>query len=105
MKRLDLPGGQHADLRERLIYSQAQPVRVVMAERRLADLDIALVRAYVQAWSVLDPDGNAVPLDTPEAAPDDVVQAIAVEAMRLWNGAALPKAGPGRSRGTQRAAG
>ena len=104
--RLELGDGQWADLRERLTYGQAQPIRQVLARadqdrEALADLDLILVAGYVSAWHVLDLDGNAVPLDHPELAPDDVIQAIALKAIDLWKGTAgIPKAGTKRSRNT-----
>jgi hypothetical protein len=106
--RLELPGGQHAILRDRLMYEQARGVRVAMVaidvdKAALPDLDIALVRAYVESWNVLDIDGNAVPLDTPEAAPDDIIQTIAIAALNAWKGTVTPKAGRGRSSSTLRA--
>lgn len=102
--RVELGSGQWADLRERLMYQQAKPIRVIDALRKggdpaaLADLDMALVKGYVEAWNVLDLQGNAVPLDTPEQAPDDAIQTIALAALGLWNGAQkVPKAGAKRS--------
>jgi hypothetical protein len=100
--RLDLPGGGWADLRERLLYAQARPVREVMAraatdKAALVDLDMALVRAYVEAWEVMDPQGRPVSLDAPETAPDDVIQEISMAALPLWNGKPDPKGGPRRS--------
>ena len=78
---VSLEGGQSATLRERLTYAQARMVRAAyyalegnpMAQ---ADLDLAMVKAYVSGWNVLDLDGKAVSLDTPELAPDEVIQAI-----------------------------
>jgi hypothetical protein len=94
--RLPLEGGQWADLRDRLTYGQGHAVRVALmavdADRTATvDLDIALVRAYVSAWNVLDLDGNAVPLDQPETAPDDVIQAIALAGIQAWKGKLDPK--------------
>lgn len=102
--RLDLGEGQYAELRERLLYGQAQPIRLVFAKiekggeaAAWADLDLALVRGYVAAWHVLDLEGNAVPLDRPELAPDGLIQAIALAALDLWKGAqVIPKAGKRR---------
>lgn len=96
--RLELSGGQHAELRDRLTYGQGHIVRVAYYEIEQsniakADLDLALVRAYVSGWHVLDLDGKAVPLDTPELAPDDVIQEIALAASDLFAGTAIPKAG------------
>lgn len=104
-------GGQWAELRDRLSYGAAHDVRVafVRMESSLegaADLDIALVRAYVVAWHVIDLEGNTVPLDAPETAPDDVIQKIALTALDIWNANAvtgLPKAGRKRSERTLRA--
>lgn len=103
--RIDLPNGQWADLRERLTYGEAKPVRACYAliekggkAEAWADLDMELVTAYVTGWNVLDPDGNAVPLDAMESAPDDIVQTIAVAALKLWQKTnSLPKAGKRRS--------
>lgn len=104
--RLDLGNGQWAELRDRLLYHQAQPIRVVFAliekggnAAALADLDLALVRGYVEQWHVLDLDGNAVPLTDPQLAPDGTIQAIALAALDLWKGAqVIPKAGKKHSR-------
>lgn len=106
--RLDLPGGQHADLRDRLTYGQGRAVRVALlaleADRAaLADLDLALVEAFVADWHVLSIDGGAVPLADAASAPDDVIQAIALAAMDLWKGKPDPKGTTAPSRTTSRA--
>lgn len=97
--RLELRDGQWADLRERLTYEQAKGVRVaslaIKSDRTaLADFDLALVRAYVSAWHVIGITGEAVPLDTPETAPDDIIQPIATAALDIWNGQPDPKGTP-----------
>ena len=103
---VQLPDGGTATLRERLTYGQARGVRAALlaadADRAaMADLDLALVRAYVSAWSVVDLAGEGVSLDTPELAPDDVIQAIALAAMDAWGTTAtLPKVGNGSSPST-----
>lgn len=99
MSTVALESGQSATLRERLTYGQARGVRAALlaadADRAaMADLDLELVKAYVSAWSVTDLAGEPVSLDTPELAPDDAIQTIAVQAIKLWQGTAqLPKAG------------
>lgn len=105
--KVELANGQEATLRERLTYGQAHGVRVAFFQMEAnaaakADLDLALVKAYVSAWNVLDPDGKAVSLDTPEQAPDDVIQALAQQAGDLFgsSGDILPKAGDGSSPNT-----
>lgn len=99
--KLDLGDGQHAELRDQLTYGQARPVREVFAriERggeaaAMAELDLALVRAFTESWHVLDFAGNAVGLDTPDLAPDSAIQAIALAALDLWRGGTVPKGGP-----------
>ena len=98
-----LPGGQSATLRERLLYQQGRDLRAAFIEvnkdqTAFADLSMALVRAYVESWNVLDLNGNAVPLDKPEGAPWDVIEEIGVKAMGLWQaGEGVPKAGNGTS--------
>jgi hypothetical protein len=94
--RVELPDGQWAQLRERLSYGPAREVRrtfVVASEDRAAmvDVDIALVRAYLVDWNVLDTEGHAVPVDKPELAPDDVIQTLSETTMDLWNGKPDPK--------------
>lgn len=99
--RLELADGQWAELRERLTYGQAHGVRaayfaIESNPQAKADLDIALVRAYISNWHVLDVNGQAVSLDTPEQAPDDVIQAISQQAADLFGMVdrnAVPKAG------------
>jgi hypothetical protein len=100
---LPLKGGQQATLRDRLTYAQARSIRVAMLaanddKRLMADLDMVMVKAYVSSWNVLDVEGKAVPVDQPELAPDDVIQAIQVAALELWSGEqGVPKAGNGTS--------
>jgi len=100
--RLPLTGGMEATLRDRLTYGQARDLRVAFLQAKddpaaAADLPLALMRAYVSAWTVLDFDGHAVSVDTPEDAPDDVLIEISAAAIDLWNGTSreLPKAGNG----------
>ena len=95
---LDIGSGQSVTLRDRLTYGQARGVRMAYYQTETdalakADLDIALVKAFVSSWNVLDVDGKAVPLDQPEQAPDDVIQAIVEVAAELFANAKLPKAG------------
>ncbi len=101
MSRLDLPEGQWADLRERLLYPQARSIRAgilaASTDEGAVDFDLIAVRAYVSAWYVLDLAGESVPLEAPERAPDDVIQAIAKAAMQKWNGTPDPKGTPGPS--------
>lgn len=97
--RLALADGQWCELRERLTHGQARELnRAFLAAKAdpslAADVPLALMQAYVSAWHVLDFDGNAVPLDTPEQAPDSVLVDIAAAAVDLWNGSrTIPKAG------------
>lgn len=100
--RVDLRDGQWADLRERLSYAQARDVRRASLAIRddplaTADFDIAIVRAYVSAWHVLGLDGAAVPVDTPEAAPDDIIQRLLAWTLDIWNGQPDPKDTPASS--------
>jgi hypothetical protein len=106
--RLPLPGGQYAELRDRLTYQQARAVRAALlaveADRAaLVDLDMALVGAYLVSWNVTDLDGQSVPSDRPDAAPDDVIQAVAAAAIAAWKGTPAPKGMPAPSRTTRRA--
>lgn len=99
--RLDLGGDQWAELRSKLTYGQAHDVRVAYigsgAGAGLADLDMAFVRAYVIEWRVLDFAGELVALDKAEAAPDEVIQKIAEQGLKLWNGKPDPKGTNGSS--------
>jgi hypothetical protein len=107
--RVELPDGQWAELREgRLSYEQAGPLhRMFIAAAAnivdIADLPILLVRAFVTAWDVLDDDGHAVPLETPEKAPYATITAIGVPAAKLWKAQASPKATKRTSPSTLRA--
>lgn len=107
--KVDVSGGRSATLRERLTYQQGHMVRAALlaseADRTaMADLDLALVRAYVSAWDAVDLDGRDVDLATPELAPDDVIQDIALAAMDLWRGRRdLGKRTGAPSRNTRRA--
>lgn len=89
--KLTLPDGQWADLRDRLTYAQGRSVRLALLASKdgapgMADLDLALIRAYVAAWSVRDLEGADVPLERPDQAPDDIVQTLANAAMDAWKG-------------------
>lgn len=105
--RLALEGGQWAELRTRLSYGAAREIRIVLVRvendrTAVADLDMALIRAYVEAWHVVGFNGELVPLETPDQAPDDVIQSIAIKAIDLWKSTpALPKVQGGRSRSTR----
>ena len=107
--RIDLGNGQWAELRERLTYGQAQPLRAAFLRVKEGDADARsdipreLFAAYVSAWHVLDFDGQAVSLDTPELAPDSVLIDVAAATVDLWNEQAkpVPKAGTKRSRSTR----
>jgi hypothetical protein len=95
--RVELPEGQWADLREWLPYGLARSVRRASLATRddpaaLADFDIALVRAYVVNWHVLA-NGEAVPVDRLEDAPDAIVQELFAECLARWNGAPAPLGG------------
>ncbi len=95
MIRLDLPEGQWADLRERLLYEQARTIRaVLLSDSAALDFDLTVVRAYVSNWYVLDLAGEPVPVETPEKAPDDTLQAIARRGADIWNGKPDPKGTP-----------
>ena len=103
-----LQGGQSATLRERLTYAQGRDLRAAFIEvnkdqSAFADLPLACVKAYVSHWNVLDLDGNAVPLDQPELAPWDTIEAIADAIMPIWNGSGVPKAGTAPSPTSSRA--
>ena len=94
--RVALPEGQWADLRERLTYGQAREVRAAFLRIKddpvsAADLDVALIRAYVEAWHVLAIDGTSMALDKLTDAPDDVIQTLSLEAIAIWQGKPDPK--------------
>lgn len=107
--RVPLPDDQHAILRERLTYAQGRAVRraLLAAEQdraAMADLDLALLGAYVSEWLVRDLAGEPVPLDKLDEAPDDVIQTLALAAMDLWKGRRdVPKPTAAPSRSTPRA--
>lgn len=95
--RHPLGDGQWAIFRDRLTYAQGRAVRVALLEAekdraKMADLDLALVGAYVSEWYVRDLAGEPVMLPSwpIEAAtplpPDDIIQSIAVLAMKAWKG-------------------
>lgn len=108
--RLELPDGQWAELRERLNYGPARDVRraFVLADVHdgfKADVDLALVKAYVSNWNVLSAEGTAVPIETPENANDLAIQKIAAAALEVWNDQADPKDGSATSPSGLRALG
>jgi hypothetical protein len=97
-----LPGGGTATFRDRLTYAQGRSIRAALLaidsdSMATADLDLILLRAYVSSWDVKDLAGEAVSLEHPELAPDDVIQAIAAESIKRWKSAVIPKAGNGSS--------
>jgi hypothetical protein len=100
--RLDLPDGSWAELRERPTHGQVTLVRKALLRagdeiEAAADVAVAYVQAYVSAWSVKNGEGNEIPLDQPESAPDDVVQAIAEAAKTLYTERPDPKDSPAPS--------
>lgn len=96
MSRIDLPDGQWAQLRERPTHAQLNVLRRALLRagdeaEAGADVALAYVSAYVEAWEVKDLAGNQVPLDTAATAPDDIVSAIAGECKERWLGRPDPK--------------
>ena len=108
--RVDLPGGAWAELRERPTHGQVNLVRRalllagVQAEEA-AGVAAAYVQCYVSAWSVKNTEGNEVPLERVEDAPDDVVQAMAHAARKLYEGRPDPKGSTDPSERSQQAGG
>lgn len=100
MPRIELRDGQWADLRERISHRSDKDLRIAYRRGRddaeqQAEFDTILVRAFVRHWSVLDPDGTAIPIEDPDAidrAPEDVADALVVAAAELWTGATAPNA-------------
>lgn len=98
--RVELRDGQWADLRERITHGQDKELK--RAHRRgredpdqQPEFMTVLVRTFVRSWHVLDPDGQAIPLDEPDAidrAPDDIVDALFGPAWTAWTGATIPEA-------------
>ena len=93
--RVDLKDGSWAELRERPSVAQVNHVR--RAYLRInedngagADVALALIQGYVSAWSVKGPDGD-IPLERAEDAPDEIVQAFALEAATLFRKKPDPK--------------
>lgn len=94
--RVDLPDGQWAELRERPTVNQLNLVRRAMLRISAdpgagADVALAYVEAYVSAWSIRNPQGQAVTLEQAGDAPDELVQAIALEAAKLYRERPDPK--------------
>lgn len=89
--RVELEDGQWAELRERLDYGPAREIRRTLIEEPAYAFDIVVVAAYVSSWHVLSVAGEAVPLDKPELAPDDVIQPLAKAALEVWNRKHDPK--------------
>ena len=108
--RLELGNGQWAELRERLTYGQAQPLRSAMGATKQDwahsdELTDAFLVAYVESWHVLDLNGNPVTFEDRAQASDTVIQDVVLKAAELWKGMKMPvpKAGSARSRSSQRA--
>ncbi len=96
--RLDLRDGQWAELRERINHGTDKHLKRTWRQGKsdiayAFDIDTELGRAFVSAWSVRDIDGISIALtdaDAIERLPDDIADAIASEAARLWTGATVP---------------
>lgn len=106
--RLELRDGQWADLRERPTLAQANLVRAAYVaaggdSAAVVDIAAAAVAAYVSDWHVLGEDGHELGIDQVQDAPDDVVQAIAAEALRIFRGAPDPKGSTAPSASPRRA--
>ena len=70
--RIDLRDGQWAELRDRI--SHAEDKQIMRSRRKVRDdpetvgeTETIALRIFVRAWSVNDTDGNAIPLDAPDA--------------------------------------
>ncbi len=98
--RLELRDGQWAELRERI--SHGADKRIKLQRRKGADDDAAaletddvLIREFVIAWLILDPDGNVIPLadaDATDRLPDDIADELVVAAAKTYIGATVPNA-------------
>jgi hypothetical protein len=107
--RVDLPDGSWAELRERPTHGQVNVVRRALLRagveaEEAATVAQAYVACYVSAWSVKNSEGNEVPLERIEDAPDDVVQAFAAEAKKLYTAKPDPKGSRPPGRPTRRQA-
>ena len=94
--RLDLPDGAWAEVRERPTHAQVNLVRRALLRvgedvTAGADVALAMVTAYVSAWSVRDAEGHEVPLDRAADAPDDVITAVAKAAGEQYRATPDPK--------------
>lgn len=100
MSRVELRDGQWADLRERITHGADKEIRRARNAAKanpeaVFDWSTVIVRAFVRAWSVQDPDGTPIDLadaDAIDRAPDDIVDALFTPAAEAWLGATIPNA-------------
>lgn len=107
--RVELPDDQWAELREALTYGQARDVRKLFLAANddrllLADVDFAMVKAYLVSWNVQGVDGQSLSLDEAEQAPDAIIELIKPVVWKLWSGKPDPKGTAASSRTTLRVA-
>jgi hypothetical protein len=107
--RLELPDGQWAELRDALTYGQARDVRKLFLAAnddrgQLADIDGAMVRAYLLSWNVHGLDGASLGVDQLDDCPNATIEAIKPVVWKLWQGKPDPKGTTARSRTTLRVA-
>ncbi len=96
--RLELRDGQWAVLRDRIDHGADK--RIKLARQRgkdddeaLVNIDDTIIREFVTAWHVMDPDGTVLALEDPTAIdrlPDDIADAIATRAAEIYIGATVP---------------
>lgn len=94
MARVELRDGQWAELRERITHGQHKTLIRTFEANDAVEFGTALVREFVRAWHVLDPDGEAIPLadaDAIDRAPSDIVLALAEAANEAFTDATVPK--------------
>lgn len=96
--RVELRDGQWAELRERITHGQDKVLKRAYRRSRdepdaRYDFDTLIVRIYVTAWAVVDPEGARIDLadaDAIDRAPDDIIDTLLPRAIEQWTGAQIP---------------
>jgi hypothetical protein len=97
MPRIELRDGQWAELREHITHAEDKAIRRAQwlsrsdPDNNAGAGDTVALKAFIKAWSVNDPDGNAITLgdaDAIDRMPSDIADAIALQVNELYHPAA-----------------
>jgi hypothetical protein len=101
--RVELRGGQWAELRERIDHGAHKRIKVGIRKAgdddvAAVDLDDVVIREFVTAWSIKDINGVVIDLaaaDALDRLPSDIADALVTASLDAYQGATVPNPSTG----------